>query len=890
MVLVQQSSVIKPISTLGVVVRRPPVSMVRLGSEHFVTASVGSSFQVYNTDDLHLQYLSRPLGGEIGSIVSVGECTVVSVGSRILAFHKMLQLAEFIGHSDTVTTMRNLGDSFLISASKSEVFVWNLPNLTKQTQPLSKPVEPKAHIPVEFRVTAIIPIPTYINKMLFGGENGQLELWNINTGKKVYAFKSSGVENTPITALAPAPVLDVVGVGYGDGSIAVMNLKSDELIMTLNQKEHGSVSSMSFRNDSVGGQLVTGTDKGDLVIWDLNKKAVHSFHKQAHGPGGVSTVAFLDTLPLMISAGQSDNALCVHIFDLPNGGCRLLKERRGFTSDLDFLMPYGEHDLLVGSNNEVGRLNLIQSHQDKVWSQKNLQNQTSGQNSLMPWKFRNMPQGMLPRLTSISHCPDRLRHYDWPTVITTHEGLPDAYIWSPHQEALVNRMLIIKDRKKTTGSEAPRAVQVAVSTCGNYAVMGLDNGELHRFNVQSCYHRGLVGTLPSAPVAAKFLSARELLTADKEAIRIWNVVPRPSLISTLTCVSDIARIETYGFLCAVSHTEANRVSVVDIHTDRRVRTIEVSGKVSAMAWASGGKWLAIATADKRMIVYDMPTASVIDKVEFSSTVIALRFTQSNAKLVTSHEGGKGSIRVWQNVALLHGPGMLSSDYVLMDQEPTKVRKETKRPNEEIFEGFSKRVRMEGEMVVVGGSKWQHVLKLDEIKERNKPIRPAEKPKSAPFFLPVKYQGVQPVFAPPVNLESEEVEMKDQMKVDHAAASGFLELVKGEQFEKLYMHLVKATASGVHICISELDEDEEALGNFIRFLAVQTKSGQSVDLVATWTSLFLKSYGQQIRGRSEFEQPLLELAQAVRDRQTKFELETNQLQCLLKVTAALQLHR
>ena len=43
------------------------------------------------------------------------------------------------------------------------------------------------------------------------------------------------------------------------------------------------------------------------------------------------------------------------------------------------------------------------------------------------------------------------------------------------------------------------------------------------------------------------------------------------------------------------------------------------------------------------------------------------------------------------------------------------------------------------------SKWENMLRLEEIKERNKPQQPAKKPKEAPFFLPTTYDGVMPVF-------------------------------------------------------------------------------------------------------------------------------------------------
>lgn len=887
----QQSATLRPSSTLGVITSGPRVSVTRLGSEHFVATPVGCSFHIYDCDDLQLQYLSRPLTEDASGVLCVGEATAVSLAKNILIFHKMKLLARLEGHASKVETMTNLGDSFLVSSSATEVLVWQLPTFTKQSHELTKPLSAVRRLEVSFRVSSILHVPTYMNKMLVSGVNGELELWNINTGSKIYSFSCVSGLKSGISCLASSPALDVVGLGFDNGSIAVVHLKQDELIMTLKQTEHGGVTALSFRHDSVGGQLVSGTAKGDLVVWDLNKKTIHSFHQGLH-PGGVGSLDFLESLPLLLSAGSSDNALSIHIFDKPDGGCRMLKERRGFTADIAKLMPYGEHDLLVSGSNdsglaEVGKLNLIQSQQNKVWSQGSLHSQTPGKGSLMPWKFRNMHQ--LPTLTSMSYCAGgKLRHFDWPSVVTTHVGVPDAYVWSPHQQALVTRMLIVP-RKATTGAKAPDAVVAAVSTCGNYAVLGLENGEIHRFNLQSCYYRGIVGSLTGTPGHIEFLSAREILTADTESIRLWKVVPRATEIATLRCVTDIDSVAVNGFLCAVAHKRSRAVSIIDVHADRKARTVPVTAPVTAMAWAQGGRWIAIATADAKLIIYDLPTAAVVDRIEFDMPVASLLWTQNNASLVSSHIGGKGAVRVWQNVALLEGPGVVTDHFVKIDKwEASRVAPTVGSAQVTVMTPPPEET--DGELTLSAGSrtKWQQILKLDDIKERNKPVKAAEKPKEAPFFLPVKYQGMEPVFVAqdtPVNAQ-DNTEVKRQ-KNEHD--SGYLRMVAGGNFAALRQHLLLQTPSGVHICIAELEDDEDCIDKFIAFLAAETEAGRNLDLVATWTSLFLKVYSSLVR-LPKFAKNLARLEVASRQVYEKFEIEANQLQCLVKVTAALQLHR
>ena len=59
-----------------------------------------------------------------------------------------------------------------------------------------------------------------------------MELWNIRTQKRVYAYTSWGAG---VTALEQSPAVDVVGVGLSDGRIVLHNLKFDETLITFNQ-------------------------------------------------------------------------------------------------------------------------------------------------------------------------------------------------------------------------------------------------------------------------------------------------------------------------------------------------------------------------------------------------------------------------------------------------------------------------------------------------------------------------------------------------------------------------------------------------------------------------------------------------------------------------------
>ena len=67
---------------------------------------------------------------------------------------------------------------------------------------------------------------TYINKFLFW--NGpKMMLVNVMEGDTVYEFNASG----DVLAVVQSPVVNVVAVGCGDGSVSLVNLLYDELLL-----------------------------------------------------------------------------------------------------------------------------------------------------------------------------------------------------------------------------------------------------------------------------------------------------------------------------------------------------------------------------------------------------------------------------------------------------------------------------------------------------------------------------------------------------------------------------------------------------------------------------------------------------------------------------------
>jgi U3 small nucleolar RNA-associated protein 21 len=167
-------------------------------------------------------------------------------------------------------------------------------------------------LPTDFTATHLLHPQTYLNKVVLGSTSGALALYNIRTRTLLYTFPAPpAVGLSPaagaVTALAQSPAIDVVAVGYASGLVRLLDLRLDEELLALRME--GAISAIGFRTD---GEpiLATGSEDGDLALWDLNNRGrlVHLV-RTAH-EGGVSTVEWISGQSLLVTSG-GDNAIRV---------------------------------------------------------------------------------------------------------------------------------------------------------------------------------------------------------------------------------------------------------------------------------------------------------------------------------------------------------------------------------------------------------------------------------------------------------------------------------------------------------------------------------------------------------------------------------------------------
>lgn len=110
----------------------------------------------------------------------------------------------------------------------------------------------------------------------------------------------------PVTSLAQSPVIDVLAIGLADGSIHLLNIREDKILMNFAQDDR--VTSISFRTDDQH-IMATASNSGDVALWDLEKRRLIHLMKNAHD-GFISSLQFINGNPLLITSA-ADNSIKV---------------------------------------------------------------------------------------------------------------------------------------------------------------------------------------------------------------------------------------------------------------------------------------------------------------------------------------------------------------------------------------------------------------------------------------------------------------------------------------------------------------------------------------------------------------------------------------------------
>ena len=444
--------------------------------------------------------------------------------------------------------------------------------------------------------------------------------------------------------------------------------------------------------------------------------------------------------------------------------------------------------------------------------------------------------------------------------------------------------------------------------------MGSQAGAVDMFNLQSGIHRQRFPA-PLTPAQARKLKIKQLgtgeanvMTADmtqkyssdnsKHAKEVTGLLVDSLNRAVVSCGLD-GKIKFWDFMTGVLlyeidwypmtaitacryHRESDLIAVscddlsirvVDIETRKLIRELwGCVGQINDFCFSNDGRWIVAASMDSVIRVWDLPTGNLIDAIRVEGACTALAFSTTGEFLATAHADMVG-INLWTNRTLFThiptrhiseteilqanqptasgegGLGLLEAafeDVILDDNSPDQYAPTTEQLSQNMTT-----------LSLVPRSRWQTLLNLDVIKERNKPKEPPKAPKKAPFFLP-------PLGGPKPSLSSEaddeRVSAAEQSRITrmerHGAQGEITTLLqagaKCHEYDPFVNQLKSLSPSAADIEIRSLNPlavPNEFIA-FVRALTTRLKQKLDYELIQAWMSVFLRVHGDVIVHDSE----------------------------------------
>ncbi|UKJ87763.2 hypothetical protein MACJ_000203 [Theileria orientalis] len=869
----RRSSIFNPCGQLGLICDGKAFCLNNLGKTSFITVSTLNQFIVYDSLGLKVCFISLPLKSNVKSIAAKYENVFLVLNDEsIHSFHKYdhreihhehkSDIISIFFHDDILVTYSS---SELITYAKEEVndgnssSKWNLERVI--------PLGPS-------EIKKVLPLIGFSNKALVGFSDSKLILLNLKSSKLVHTFEFK-VENSKFDSTRIAEGISVmsqscngssgvVAVGYRCGYVGVVDINKDQLLggFKLSGKQ-GEPTSMRFVYDKLNTAsksshlsavvelIVAGTSSGDLIVFDLNSFTIISCIESAH-MSPVNEIMYIETHNNLVSLG--DNAMIVWNMDSEKSFLRLLKSRIGLVGKINMIRAYDteQHDILVSSSlndhGHLGKISTIQQQQSTSFSTKA---------SKAPLKL----------ITGMS-CSYQ-RHYDWPNIITCHSNTHDVHVWSGFRGALIDKVLRVDGVKST-------ATAVCMTRCGNYAIVGYANGQIHVFTLQNCNHDSeLLRTVDGKASQAhrsrvidislvgnsKFVSVSD--SKQDRSVRVWDVMKLkmefeydPDLPQG--CSAYMAA--SGNFLTALACTN-NNIYILDVFGKMIVRQISYHVEATSMSFHINDNWFIASFVDSTMVVYDILSDCYVDYVKFSGTILDLNMDRTSSFLLVSNERAPGMIIQYSNrhsfelfpKTILYRDIPSNPVQIDVSSESSLEHDTTQDAIKHEFE--SQKTQIEEGMITLSGlssNELHTILFLDEIKRISRPMEPIKSKDDTPFFIPTTYKDGQLVFVEPERENIEHEAPKPSILNSSSATTEFEDIInsgrdESEKYKDMLNYLLNQSASGVHLSLSLLSESkmDENLDKLIGFFLYHIEQKTNADALQVFLHIFLRFHAERI---------------------------------------------
>ncbi|KAH7889440.1 Utp21 specific WD40 associated putative domain-containing protein [Phlebopus sp. FC_14] len=856
---------------------------------HILTC-LGRSWALWEGGKMGLLFVGPEAADPISSLTMEGDAVWAASGTHVIKYLRGKEVSRVTNPLATAVTSIILFGSQLLALTEDgqRMLVWDI----SDSEPL---LLSTTQFDIGFTAVMVLHPATYLNKVLVASSEGDLQLWNIRTQICIHKFSKSKLLNassftsslpTAITALTQSPAIDVVGIGFASGEISVYDIRADERLMRM-YMEGGGVTALSFRSDDYH-ILASASSLGHLALWDLNSggRLLHLVRGAHDGP--ISSVEWVPGQPLLITSGE-DNNVKQWLFDSPAAAPRLLKFRSGHQAPPHLIRYYGEDGkqlLTASADRSLRYTSVVRDSRSFEMSQGSLVRKAATlSKSLASLKFQP--------IISIAH--SSMRSTDWDDVLTAHTDEPYVRSWT-----VLNKRLGKHTWNYTEGSrrKAPLGCIkcVCVTACGNFGIAASSTGEMHMWNMQSGLKRK---TFKIGPCPQAVLDRLEISTKLRASERCITGLATDALNRLVIASTSDGTINFFDFhtsklehtlvlsasatsitlhrssgLLAVTCDDIT-VRIIDIETRRIVRelTCGSKGRILDVAFSPDSRWIVTTSMDSIIRTFDIPTGRMIDAFRTPSIAASIAFSPTNDFLASAHVDSVG-IFLWANRAQFTEVTFrtVSEEDITEAKMPSMqgdVEGEALEAlaaltmEDKSMNAFSTPSQLDGDLVTLTflpRSRWQTLLNLEVIEQRNKPTEPPKKNEQAPFFLPT-LPGVEHRFA----VEERKAEVREKRtrldKVMAKSESVFQkklgELEKRGESDDFFDYVKSLSPAAVDIELRTLATLEH-LHQFLYALQRRLQSHRDFEAVQTLQNVFLRMHGDAIIENEELQSELEEL--------------------------------
>ncbi|GFS13535.1 WD repeat-containing protein 36 [Elysia marginata] len=834
--------------------------------DNYVITCVGQSFHVYNVSKLGIVAVSDPHPEDISVLAADFRYVFTASGNRVFAVSRNKKIEkEYKGHKADVTFLLPFSHHLISVDVDGSLIVWDI---ASQEQYLQLKFDPET-----FLISAVCHPHTYVNKILLGSQQGGLQLWNIKSNKLVYSFSSWG---SPVTAIQQSTAIDVMAIGLADGQVILHNLALDKVVVRFKQ-DYGPVTCVAFRSDG-HPMMVTGSTSGHIALWDLENRKLHSYMKEAHF-SSITGLSCLPSEPLMVTSA-ADNSLKVWIFDLADGGARLLRLREGHSAPPSCVRFYGndgQNILSAGHDSTLRSFSTTHDKHNKNLGRASYHKKASKRAGLKHDKHK------MPPIVKLAADPSR--ESDWDNILATHRSSTVTTTWN-YQRCTMGKYKFIHERFKNDVAEhSITATAVDISSCGNFGLIGYSSGHVDMYNMQSGLHRGTLGEAKAHDCTVRGISIdglnQKVVSAGANGVlKFWRFKNK-QLLGQLKMEAFVSQTMLHrdSSMLAVALDDFS-ICIVDIDTRRVVRRFAGhSAAISDLTFRADGRWLISASMDCTIRTWNLPTGSLVDAFALQEAATSVSMSPCGNFLTTTHVGDVG-VYLWSNRTLYSHVFLrpLPADYEpRLAELPTTVISDSDNhdssaaidEDEENGEEYKSPEQIADELVTLSllpTSRWLNLLNLDIIKIRNKPKEPPKVPKAAPFFLPT-VAGLEPKFDIGKG-EDKQAKAESHIKKPKLGALSELaqHLSKGHK-TKSYSEVMACFKemgpskidSEIRLLSSEEGGSNEVMSYFLEFIETILQSNKDFELAHAYLALFLKVHGEELSGKPELSSVLQKLS-------------------------------